>query len=281
MNAHDGPLPKQDRMTLPNFTGLPEGYTDTLPQPHLGPVATSTPLTSVLVPCCGQLEYTRICVPSLLKHTPGPYELIFLDIASLDGTAEFLAGVAAAAPVRVEVVRTLTDVGIAAACNEAVARARGDFLVVLNNDTVVTPNWLRQLVGLAGLAPEIGLVGPMSNYAAPAQGIEPVPYRVRTSKPAGGGLVTHPIVDTADMERFAQDWHEQHRGKWMEVDRLAGFCLLIKRQLLSVLGPMPAQPGLKLFDTDALCLKARQAGYTLACCRDVFIHNFGSRGPTA
>ena len=109
-------------MTLPNFTGLPEGYSDTLPQPLAGAVSGAVPLASILVPCCGQLEYTRICVPSLLKHTAGSYELIFLDIASLDGTAEYLAGVAAAAPVRVEVVRTLTDVGISAACDEAVAR---------------------------------------------------------------------------------------------------------------------------------------------------------------
>ena len=34
---------------------------------------------------------------------------------------------------------------------------------------------------------------------------------------------------------------------------------------------------LGLFDTDLLCRSARQAGYTLACCRDLFIHHFGTR----
>src|SRR5438105_2546195 len=66
-------------------------------------------LVSVLVACCGQLEYTRLCVPGLLRHSRTPFELIFLDLGSLDGTAEYLAGVAAAAPVRVEVVRAATD----------------------------------------------------------------------------------------------------------------------------------------------------------------------------
>ena len=67
-------------------------------------------------------------------------------------------------------------------------------------------------------------------------------------------------------------------GKWLEVDYLGGFCLLIKRQLLDQIGPLEAKAGLNIFDTDALCLKIRKAGYSLACCKDLFIHNFASRG---
>ncbi len=95
-------------------------------------------LVSVLVPCCGQLEYTKLCVPSVLRQSRGAYELIFLDIGSLDGTAEYLAGVQAAAPVRVEVIRTATDLGIPQACADALGQARGPYLVLLNNDSVVT-----------------------------------------------------------------------------------------------------------------------------------------------
>jgi hypothetical protein len=53
------------------------------------PVAVAgTGMVSILIPCCGGLEFTRLCVPSLLRHTRPPFELIFLDIGSLDGTAE-------------------------------------------------------------------------------------------------------------------------------------------------------------------------------------------------
>ena len=85
--------------------------------------------------------------------------------------------------------------------------ARGEYLVLFNNDTVVTDGWLDQLIALAnaesGLKKEeqegqeeehrkegttnrtnltnrkstIGLVGPMSNYASPPQLVEGVPYR--------------------------------------------------------------------------------------------------------
>src|SRR6266516_104970 len=100
-------------------------------------------LVSIVVPCCGMLEYTKLCVPSILKHSRPPYELIFLDIGSLDGTAEYLAGVATVhSQIRIEVVRTQTDLGIPEACSEALARAKGEFIVLLNNDTVVTNGWL-------------------------------------------------------------------------------------------------------------------------------------------
>jgi GT2 family glycosyltransferase len=218
-------------------------------------------------------------VPSLLRHSTAPYELVLLDIGSLDGTAEYLAGVAAAAPVRVEVVRTLTDLSIAEATTEALARARGEFLVVLNNDTVVTPEWLNHLVAMANLAPTIALVGPVSNYAAPPQLVEQIPYRLGPGQGGrpGGGVVAEALVDVAAVEQFARAWREQNRGRWMEVERLGGFCLLIKRAVLAALGPLPARSGLGVFDTDALCQRVREAGYSLACCLDLFIHHFGSR----
>ncbi len=238
-------------------------------------VASSPGLVSILVPCCGMLEYTKLCVPSLLKQSRPPFELIFLDIGSLDGTAEYLAGLAAAAPVRVEVVRTATDLGINEVCQEALARARGDYLVLLNNDTVVTNAWLNQLVGLVSMSPAIGLVGPMSNYAAPPQLVETVPYRVGPRP--GGRRDEAALVDVEAVERFALDHREQNKGKWVQVERLGGFCLLLKREVLARIGPLEPWTDLSLFDTDILSARARQAGYTLACCRDLFIHHFGTR----
>jgi O-antigen biosynthesis protein len=246
------------------------------------PVSVLAPprLVSVLVPCCGQLEYTNLCVPSGLHHSRSPYELIFLDIGSLDGTAEYLAGIKAAAPVRIEVVRTPTDLGIPQACSEAVAQARGQYVVLLNNDTVVTDAWLEQLIGLANLSPAVGLVGPMSNYAAPPQLVETVPYRIGPRKVQRGpdhAASVEPLVQAEAVNAFAKQWREQHRGKWQEVERLGGFCLLVRREVLGRIDKAAMAAGLGLFDTDVLSELARKAGFTLACCRDLFVHHFGSR----
>src|SRR5262249_40853846 len=112
----------------PNHTGNEPRFA-----PIDGRALSSRGSVSMLVPCCGQLEHTRLCVASLLHHTRKPFELIFLDIGSFDGTKEFLAGVGVAASVGVEVVRATTDLSIPDACSEAFARAQGDMLVLLNN----------------------------------------------------------------------------------------------------------------------------------------------------
>jgi GT2 family glycosyltransferase len=141
------------------------------PAPGEGPpvAVAGTGLVSILMPCCGGLEYTKLSVPSVLRHSRPPFELLFLDIGSLDGTAEYLAGIAAAAQVRVEVVRAATDLDIGRACAEALRRACGEFLVLLNNDAIVPPGWLQQLTALATMSFGMGLAGPMSNYAAEPQ----------------------------------------------------------------------------------------------------------------
>jgi O-antigen biosynthesis protein len=255
---------------------------ETIPQDQ--PVSSASPsgLVSIVVPCCGQLEYTKLLVPSLLRHTRQPFELIFIDIGSLDGTAEYLAGLAAGIQTRAEIVRTATDLGISQAIQDAFKLCRGEYLVLLNNDAIVTDAWLYQLVAMAQLSPVIGLAGPMSNYAAPPQLVETVPYRIGPRKggqgsgdrgQAGGDWV----VDTSQIDAFAQKWREDHKGKWMEVERLGGFCLLVKRQVLKAIGHLHDPWDLGIFDTDLLSAKARQAGFTLACCKDLFIHHFGTR----
>lgn len=238
-------------------------------------------LVSIVIPCCGMLEYTKLCVPSVLKHSRSPYELIFLDIGSLDGTAEYLAGLTTVYPsLRVEVVRTPTDLGIKDACKEALARAKGEFICLLNNDTVVTNGWLNQLTGLVSGSPTIGAAGPMSNYAAPPQLVETVTYRTSPKKhsPLEGRHGTSDVfVDVEEVNKFAIEFREKNKGKWVEADRLGGYCLLIKREAWQRMGPLDPWTDLSLFDSDIVGAKAKQVGYTLACCRDLYVHHFGAR----
>jgi glycosyltransferase involved in cell wall biosynthesis len=146
-------------------------------------------LVSIIIPCCGMIEYTKLCVPSVLRHTREPFELIFLDIGSLDGTAKYLAGLrdGLASRLRVEVCRAATDLNIKEACQEAIKKAWGEYVCFLNNDTVVTSNWIGALTALAQVSPQHGLVGPMSNCAAEGQLVETVPYRLGPKKDARPG----------------------------------------------------------------------------------------------
>jgi GT2 family glycosyltransferase len=108
--------------------------------------------------------------------------------------------------------------------------------------------------------PNIGLVGPMSNYASPPQGVDDVPYR-----------------DTREMLAFAQRWRDDHRGQWLTVPKVSGFCLLLKREVYEKIGGLDERFGLGMFDDDDLAERARRAGFEGAVAHDLFVHHFGSR----
>jgi GT2 family glycosyltransferase len=238
-------------------------------------------LVSILIPCFGQLEYTRLCVPSVLRHSQPPYELLFLDGDSLDGTVEYLAGVAAAAAVRVEVRRFPGDPISAPPGPEGMVQPRGDFIVLLSNDTIVTDRWLEHLVKLATCDPALGMVGPMTNHGPAPQLAGPVSYQLGRTQDLQAADLLQPEEILRQLEavnRFARAWRDSHRGEWQEVDRLGGGCVLLKRPVMQAIGLSLAQSRLGFFDLDDLSQRITRAGYRLACCGDLFIHHFGSRG---
>ena len=124
------------------------------------------------------------------------------------------------------------------------------------------------------------MTGPMSNFAAAEQLVETVPYRMGPRKGKGRrpGAADN-LVDTEAVYAFAQEFREKNLGKYIHVERLGGFCVLVKRQVLDKIGMASLEKwtDLSLFDTDILSTKARQVGFTLAVCRDLLIHHFGTR----
>ena len=111
---------------------------------------------SIIIPCWNQLEFTRQCIAALLRHTHGAWELIVIDNGSTDGTAGYLANLRDAAPMPVTLISNSRNLGFPAAINQGLKCARGEYLVLLNNDVVVTEGWLSQLIGLASIGLQRG-----------------------------------------------------------------------------------------------------------------------------
>lgn len=218
-------------------------------------------LASIIVLCCNELDFTRQCLESVLRHTRRPYELVLVDNGSTDGTPAYLAEIQGrAGPSRVEVIRNDSNRGFAGGCNQALARARGDYVVFLNNDTIVPPGWLDGLVAWAlSDWPTVGLVGPVANYSRPPQQIA-VDY-----------------VDQVGIDAFAARRRRDFAGKALAVERLTGFCLLTRREVLAKIGGFDEDYGVGFFEDDDLSVRARQAGYKLLVALEVFVHHYGSR----
>jgi GT2 family glycosyltransferase/tetratricopeptide (TPR) repeat protein/2-polyprenyl-3-methyl-5-hydroxy-6-metoxy-1,4-benzoquinol methylase len=211
-------------------------------------------LTSIIIPTWNQLPYTQRCLESIRTHTHLPYELIFVDNGSTDGTREWLASLSG-----VHVIANETNLGFPKACNQGLSAARGENLLLLNNDTVVTPGWLRRMLEHLHGAEDVGLVGPLTNYAVGDQRIDP-PYR-----------------DLAQLDGFAWELGRRQRGKSFATGMLVGFCLLTRREVLDRIGLLDEEFGLGTFEDTDLSFRVTKAGYRLLVCQDAFVHHFGSR----
>lgn len=113
------------------------------------------PKASVLIPVHNQFAYTYNCLASLyLMPNQTEFEILILDDASSDQTCaltELIGGV--------KVIRNETALGFLRNCNQGAKKARGEYLVFLNNDTELTPNWLDHLLRPFAIHDDVGLVG--------------------------------------------------------------------------------------------------------------------------
>ena len=214
---------------------------------------------SIIVLCYNSLEdATRPCLESILKNTPaGEYELIIVDNASNDGTAEYLNEFAS----RHENVRIqLNDVnkGYAGGNNDGISLATGRFIILLNNDTLVPIGWLDKLLYLFEEHPKIGLIGPVTNSAGNEQ-------RIELDK-----------LNEKNYEAISEQYIKRQSGVWFEADKLGFFCVAIRRSVIERIGLLDEKFGIGMFEDDDYCIRAKSAGFTLAIAEDCYVFHKGS-----
>jgi GT2 family glycosyltransferase/2-polyprenyl-3-methyl-5-hydroxy-6-metoxy-1,4-benzoquinol methylase len=211
-------------------------------------------LTSIVIVTHNQIEYTRQCLESIRRLTDEPYELIVVDNGSTDGTVDYLRAIP-----NVRLIANDSNRGFPAAVNQGIGFASGRQVLLLNNDTVVTTGWLTRMLRALHRDSKVGLVGPCSNFVSGPQQVE------------GGydGL--------AQLDGFAWDWGKAHVGQAVPINRLVGFCLLIRREVIDAIGPLDERFGVGCFEDDDYCLRAIQAGYQAVISADAFVHHYGGR----
>jgi len=117
------------------------------------------PSVTVLIPSYNGIEHTERCVIRLGETLAGDYdvEILVVDDCSTDDTQERLIALGKVEP-RLRVLRNLENLGFLATNNRGAEEARGDMLVLLNNDTLPMPNWLPPLLRVFDHYPDTGAV---------------------------------------------------------------------------------------------------------------------------
>jgi len=200
------------------------------------------PKVSIIIPAYNAWEINYQCISSIINNTIGvAYEVILADDCSSDSTANCTDIIN-----NIVHVRTGTNEGFLKNCNHAAKFAKGKFILFLNNDTKVTPNWLAPLVTLIESDEVIGMVG--SKLIYPDGKLQ-----------EAGGIIWND----------ASGWNYGHKQNpelpefnyVKEVDYISGAAILIKKDLWEKTGGFDERYSPAYFEDTDFAFTVRSMGY--------------------
>ena len=219
-------------------------------------------LVSIVILTFNQLKYTRECIESIRRHTTETHEIIFVDNGSMDGTVKWLRRLVRENP-NYKLIENGRNLGFAKGCNQGITESTGEYILLLNNDVVVTEGWLSGLIECISSAPDTGIIGPMTNNISGPQKVIDADYRTMGRLPD-----------------YARSFREKNRHRRIPFRRIVGFCMLFRHRLADSIGLLDESFGTGNFEDDDFCLRAAIEGFRNLIAGDVFIHHYGSRSFT-
>ncbi len=234
------------------------------------------PDVSIIVVSYNTRELTLECLQSVYHETREvSFELIVVDNASADGSAQAIAE-------HFPDVRLLAEsenLGFARANNLAAREARGDFLLLLNSDTVVLDKAIDRLVRFARQHPEAGIYGGRTLFEDGT--LNPSSCWARSSP---WSEYCH-AVGLSRLLCFSRMFNPESYGNWQRdsvraVDIVSGCFFLIRRSLWQQLGGFDSEFFMYGEEAD-LCLRARKLGARPLICPEAQIIHYGGRSESS
>jgi GT2 family glycosyltransferase/glycosyltransferase involved in cell wall biosynthesis len=227
-----------------------------LPAPAF-PAPVKKPKFTVIILAFNQWKFTELCLRSLAhaqaKHPQLKVEYLLVDNASSDGTAANAGKIK-----NLRVLANKDNLGFAGGNNSGIRAAKGEHIVILNNDTIVPPDWLERLNHHLETIPDLGILGPSTNTES-GQAISGVRYN-----------------SIRDLFEYNERLGRDQTGAWERVKKISGLCMLLPRSTIEKVGMLDTDFGIGYFEDDDLCLRAEDKGLKLVWAKDVFVHHFGS-----
>lgn len=220
-------------------------------------IASAFPTVTVVVATYDNRDLCESCLNGLARNTAWPsLRIVVVDNGSRDGTGAMLARVASR-DARVKVITNEENRGFAGGTNQGLALSNSEYVVLLNDDTIVAPGWLARLIAHLEGNPRLGLVCPVTNQIGNA------------------AKIATRYVTLEEMEAFAIERAFAHPGELEPTDVVALFCAAARRSVLESVGYLDERYEIGLFEDDDLARALRERGYGLAIARDSFVHHVG------
>jgi len=203
-------------------------------------------------------DHIEKALESVYRTTKGrSVEVIVWDNGSMDGSVEYLKTLPKDMP---KVVFSEKNIGVQARAN-MIAMAQADYIVVMDNDVILTSGWLDTCLRWSKLIPDCGIIAPMSNYASGPQKID--------REPSYDGNIEQ-------LEMFAKYWGEdpQHRGNFLQTPRLPSFLWFITPECLKRVGNMRSF-GKIFYEDDDYSIRATISGLKVVIDQGWYVHHAG------
>lgn len=222
------------------------------------------PRVDIIIPTYNNLGYLRPCIESVRRRTTDwPYNLIVVDSGD-DGTYEWLKNQA-----DIITIRSETRLNYAQAINLGLQKAKEKYVLLLNNDTIVSNHWLSAMMGEA-MKPGVGAVGPFSNCDIGWSHDEAIIIKEKTLKKIS---VLEDVVDILpDIENY------NHAKKVIEREWIVFYAALLPREAIDKVGIL--DEGFKNgYEDIDYCRRIRKAGYRIVNTYDSFVYHFYMKTP--
>ena len=216
---------------------------------------------SIIIPIYNKKKYTQACLESIFKFgSKYEFEIIVVDNGSTDGSGEYLKGLSVGSESKVILIQNEKNLGFAKACNQGAKMAKGEYLLFLNNDTVVAEKWLDILVQELDTNKNMGIVGPKLLYP--------------------DGTVQHAGV-VFDKEKWPHHIYKKEKGDAPYVNKkrqfqcLTAACFLVRREIFEKVGGFDEAYLNGLEDLD-FCLKVCALGLGILYCPESVVYHHES-----
>ncbi len=206
-----------------------------------------SPSISIIIPCHDGAQHTEACLRSLLETLPQDFEgeILTVDDATSDQTNALLRSFQRRDS-RVLPMRNRRNLGFLGSCSRAARESQAEYLLFLNNDTVLLPGWLSPLARTFGEFPAAGVVGGRLLYPD------------GRLQEAGGCVFAD---GSAWKFGYGDPDPEKPLFRYVrEVDYVSGALLMTPRRLFESVGGFDAQYGFGFYEDDDYCFAVRAAG---------------------
>jgi GT2 family glycosyltransferase len=208
---------------------------------------------SVIIVAYNNRQDLERCLPSLYDSDGSAVEILLVDNASSDGTAEWVRG----AHPSIRLVRSESNLGFGGGSNLGARMAHGQYLVFLNPDTTVSPGWWQALIGALDKDPAVGL-------ATSKILLMQSPQYINT---CGNDVHISGITLCRGMGQSSEAFSRQE-----EVGAVSGAAFAIRSELFETLCGFDESFFMYMEDTD-LSLRARLLGYRCVCVPDSIVYH--------